>query len=72
MASHITKQIELYEAIKKSIIKYLSSVDEENGAKKKKSTFSHRIALALAKNFPSTFTIDIDYMGADIVIRKGS
>ena len=72
MASHITKQIELYEAIKKSIIKYLSTPDEDTGAKKKKSTLSHRIALALSKNFPSSFTIDIDYMGADIVIRKGS
>ena len=71
MARQITRQIELYSAIKKGIVNYLANSSDSDNAKKKKSTYSHRIALELAKNFPSTFTIDIDYMDADIVIRKG-
>ena len=69
MARQILRQIELYEAIKKGLLSYLSSEDEGAG-KKRKSTYSHRIAISLAKNFPQSFTIDIDYMGADIVVRK--
>lgn len=72
MARQITRQIELYSAIKSGILSYIETLAIEDNAKKKKSTASHRIAIALAKNFPHSFTIDIDYMGADIVIRKGS
>ena len=71
MASRIIRQIELYQQIKSGIIKYLESPDDNLEAKKKKSTYTHRIALSLGKQFPSSFSIDIDYMDADIVIRRG-
>ncbi len=67
MARTIEK-IECFSSFRASMLEYFSSYKDEEG-KKKKSTISHRIALALQNNFPSSY-VDIDYNGADILVRN--
>lgn len=64
-------RIDVFDNFRKAMLNYFSLYKEDDGEKKKKSTTSHRIALALAKQFPSTCKVEIDYMGVDIVIKRG-
>lgn len=65
-------RIDVFDHFRKAMLNYFSQYNEDDGEKKKKSTTSHRIALALSKQFPSTCKVEIDYMGADIVIKRGN
>lgn len=63
-------RINVFDYFRKAMLSYFSHYSEQDNEKKKKSTTSHRIALELMKEFPSTCNVEIDYMGADIVIKQ--
>ncbi len=69
MARTIEK-IECFSAFRKSMLDYFESFAADD-AKRHKSTISHRIAVSVAKNFRSC-SVDIDYDGADILVRDDS
>lgn len=64
-------RIDVFDNFRKSMLNYFSIYKEIDGEKKRKSTTSHRIALELMKQFPNSCQIEIDYMSADIVVKRG-
>ncbi len=63
-------RIDVFDNFRKAMLNYFSKYTAKE-EKKKKSTISHRIAVELSSQFPTSCTIDIDYMKADIVVRNG-
>lgn len=61
------EKIECFSSFRQSMLDYFASspIDDR---RRKKSTFSHRIALCIEKNFPS-FLVDIDYDKTDILVH---
>ena len=64
-------RIDVFDNFRKAMLNYFSHYSKPDEEKKKKSTTSHRIAIELARQFPSRCNIDIDYMNSDIIIRDG-
>ena len=62
-------RIDVFDNFRKAMLNYFSDYNNKE-EKRKKSTISHRIALELSRQFPSTCQIDIDYMNADIIVRN--
>ncbi len=62
------RQIELFDDFRRSMLSYFSVYDNKNEEKRKKSTTSHRIALALSKEMNGT-EADLDLDGVDILIH---
>ncbi len=69
MARTIEK-IECFSSFRQSMLDYFASYKTDE-RKRHKSTISHRIALSIGRSFPSC-TVDIDYDGADILVRDAS
>lgn len=69
MARTIEK-IECFSSFRQSMLDYFTSYRTED-RKCHKSTISHRIANAIERSFPSC-SVDIDYDGADILVRDRS
>lgn len=69
MARTIEK-IECFSSFRQSMLDYFASYKKED-RKRHKSTISHRIADAIGRSFPSC-CVDIDYDGADILVRDSS
>lgn len=64
------EKLEVFDSFRKGMISYLSGL-EDDGIKRKKSACTHRIALALERTFPSDVMIDIDTLGADLLVWDG-
>ena len=63
------EKIEVFSAFRSAMLEYFSRYGEEK-EHRKKSTASHRIAVILSSFFPSSYSIDIDFDGTDILVRK--
>ena len=64
------EKLEVFDSFRKGMISYFSGM-KEDGVKRKKSARTHRIALSLMPFFPSDVLIDIDTMGADLLVWDG-
>ena len=62
------RQIELFDDFRRSMLSYFSVYDSRREEKRKKSTTSHRIALALSKEMEGT-EADLDLDGVDILVH---
>lgn len=60
------EKIECFSSFRLSMLDYFSKYKDET--KRKKSTISHRLSLLLSHHFPPSYTIEIDYNGADILV----
>ncbi len=67
MARTIEK-IECFDSFRKSMLDYFASYPGED-RRRRKSSISHRIALSIMKNFPSSL-VDIDYDTTDILVHE--
>ena len=61
------EKIDIFEGFRKGMDEFLSSRQLPEGMKKRRSSIAHRIASALAPQFPGYY-VDIDTDGADIII----
>lgn len=64
------EKLEVFDSFRKGMIRYFPSL-EDDGIKRKKSARTHRIALSLTPFFPPDVVIDIDTMGADLLVWDG-
>ena len=64
------EKLEVFGSFRKGMTAYLSSLSDD-GIKRKKSAYSHRLALSLSPFFPAGTLIDIDTMGADLIVWDG-
>lgn len=65
-----TEKIEIFSSFRAAMLEYFDLYKEKGKEGRKKSTQSHRVALKLAKHFPSSCNIDIDLNGVDILVEE--